>query len=154
MKKFIHYLKNEESTQAIAQQLARVSIAPLQIHLAGELGSGKTSFARAFLQALGIDTAIKSPSYSLVESYAISDMAIFHFDLYRLGHPEELALIGYRDYLADNALWLIEWPEKALAYLPPADLHIHLSFSGEGRLCEIQAITEKGDRMLDVLDTA
>ena len=128
MKHYIHYLKNEQATQDFANQLVAFCHPPLLITLAGELGSGKTTLVRYLLRQLGESGAIKSPTYSLVEDYQINDKKIFHVDLYRLSDPEELELIGWRDYLSENAIWLIEWPEKAEDFLPPIDLLVILLF--------------------------
>lgn len=143
-KNFVHYLKNEAATQAFAQALAPCCQPPLQIHLSGELGSGKTTLVRALLRSLGISGAIKSPSYSLVEPYHLKALDIYHVDLYRLSHPEELEFIGWRDYQSEQAFFLIEWPQKAAGFLPAADLDCQLDVLAEGRMLKLEAKSDKG----------
>lgn len=151
MKRFQYYLKNEQATQAFAQFLANLCQPPLFITLVGELGTGKTTLVRSLLRQLGVTGPIKSPTYSLVDVYQLNQLNIFHFDLYRLSSPEELELIGWRDYLAEDALWLIEWPEKAAELLPEIDISCHLTFVNDGRMLEISAQSQKGDKILDQL---
>ena len=120
----------------LAQQLKPGAI----VYLTGPLGAGKTTFVQALLAHLGYEGHVKSPTYSLVESYHLAIGDFHHFDLYRLKDPAELAFIGLRDYLNGHAICLFEWPEKGDAYLPKADWQLTLAYAGEERLLTLNAV--------------
>lgn len=134
-----YLLKNEESTIEFAQKLALHLPEKALIFLKGPLGAGKTTFVRGLLRSLGHQGSTKSPTYTLVEPYVINQNKYYHFDLYRLGDPEELEYIGIRDYLDEIAVCLIEWPEKGEGFIPKADLEINLNYEGEARSITLQA---------------
>jgi tRNA threonylcarbamoyladenosine biosynthesis protein TsaE len=141
-------LPDEQATGALAQALAAALDGGLVILLHGELGAGKTSFARALLRALGVGERIKSPTYSLVESYRLPGGTAWHLDLYRIADPAELEWLGL-DALADpSALVLVEWPERGEGALPPPDLRIRLDYAGGGRRAELEAASPRGARLL------
>lgn len=102
--------------------------------LNGDLGAGKTTLVRGLLRHLGFTGTVKSPTYTLVEPYEINARKIFHFDLYRLGDPEELEYMGGRDYWSSDALCLIEWPEKAQGYLPQENMKLTILHDGNRRI--------------------
>ncbi|NNP73568.1 tRNA (N6-adenosine(37)-N6)-threonylcarbamoyltransferase complex ATPase TsaE [Acinetobacter defluvii] len=119
-------LSNEQDTQKLARILAQ-NFAQGVIYLIGDLGAGKTTLTRYWLQQLGHQGAVKSPTYTLVEPYKIQGKEIFHFDLYRLNDPYELELMGIRDYLdIENALFLFEWPSKGGDEIPQADMILNI----------------------------
>lgn len=124
-------LNNEDDTQKLATFLGQ-NIAQGVIYLIGDLGAGKTTLTRYWLQQLGHRGAVKSPTYTLVEPYNIQGKEVFHFDLYRLNDPYELELMGIRDYLdIENALFLFEWPSKGGDEIPQADMIINILRSDE-----------------------
>lgn len=106
---------------------------PAMVHFLGELGAGKTTFVRGMLNALGHAGRVKSPTYTLIESYQLSVGPVHHLDLYRLSDPEELYYLGFEDLLSDAALILVEWPERGAPLLPAADVTIELGYLAEGR---------------------
>jgi tRNA threonylcarbamoyladenosine biosynthesis protein TsaE len=148
------FLPDEAATVTFGRALARATEGQALITLSGDLGTGKTTLSRGIVQSLGHEGAVKSPTYTLVEPYEIGAVRIFHFDLYRLEDPEELEFIGLWDYLADSALVLIEWPEKAFGVLPPADLALILSLEERGRRITWEAHTPRGEAMAAALATA
>lgn len=125
-------LHSEEDTQRLAAQLAALPLTG-SVWLAGDLGAGKTTLTRYWLQALGHKGAVKSPTYTLVEPYSIeqndgSTKPVYHADLYRLQDPEELSFIGFDEYLDEpNALVIIEWASRADSYLPPPAMFIDMT---------------------------
>jgi len=122
-----------------------------RIHLRGDLGAGKTAFVRALLRACGIRGRIKSPSYALLESYKVSNLYFYHFDFYRFSDPREWLDAGFRDLLREDAVVLIEWPERAEGLLPPPDLDISLAYAGQGRDAGLTAYTARGQAWLNIL---
>jgi tRNA threonylcarbamoyladenosine biosynthesis protein TsaE len=144
-------LPDESSTEALAQAFAPLVASGGRIHLHGELGAGKTSFARALLRACGVGGRIKSPTFTLVEPYKVSNLYCYHFDFYRFTDPREWLDAGFRDALRDDALVLIEWAERAAGVLPPPDLDLTLAYEGSGRLATLQASTAKGHSWLHAL---
>ena len=121
----------------------------LIIWLQGDLGAGKTTFARGFLHGLGYEGVVKSPTYTLVEPYQPAPgISCYHFDLYRLADAEELEFTGARDYFDDHSLCLIEWPEKAAACLPEPDIEVGLVLKNTGRQMTLVAGTDRGRALL------
>jgi len=142
---------DEARLASLARALAALVRDGGVIHLVGSLGAGKTTFARALLGALGVGARVKSPTYSLVESYAIGDLAAHHLDLYRIAAAEEVEWLGLRDLAAGRQLWLIEWPERALAAIPAPDLVIELAHAPSARDVCLRALTVTAKRWLESL---
>lgn len=144
-------LPDEAATETLARRFAPLVRYGGRIHLNGDLGAGKTTFARALLRACGIQGRIKSPTFTLVEVYNISNLYCYHFDFYRFTDPREWLDAGFRDALRQDALVLIEWAEKAGTTLPPPDLEITLVPDGDGRVATLTAASEQGQLWLTAL---
>jgi tRNA threonylcarbamoyladenosine biosynthesis protein TsaE len=146
--------KSERETQVFSQQLAQCTHSINQaivIYLEGDLGAGKTTLARGFIQSFGFDR-VKSPTYSLVESYQNSDINIHHFDCYRLSDPEELEYIGIREYSNPGHIQLIEWAELGKGIIAPADLSINITGEDNTRKLSIYTHSEVGKQLLTCLN--
>ncbi len=142
------FLPDEAAQESLAASFALQTEPGTVIFLHGDLGTGKTTFVRGFLRALGYIGVVKSPTYTLVEPYVIDGVRIYHFDLYRLGDPDELEYAGGRDYFDSESICLVEWPEKAEGFLPEADIQCSIVYLQQGRRMEITAHTEKGQQLL------
>ncbi|MBY7734114.1 tRNA (adenosine(37)-N6)-threonylcarbamoyltransferase complex ATPase subunit type 1 TsaE [Francisella philomiragia] len=126
-------VKNETQMFEFAQEYAKKLQAGQIIYLHGDLGAGKTTFVKGVLKSLGYKGNVKSPTYTLVESYEFDNFNIYHFDLYRLADPEELEWIGIRDYLNDSSICFVEWPEKGRGLLPKSSIDVCIKYLPEGR---------------------
>jgi tRNA threonylcarbamoyladenosine biosynthesis protein TsaE len=141
-----------EETESFGAQLALVkpaaSSAAVVIYLQGDLGAGKTTLARGFLGACGIRGTVRSPTYTLVESYEAGQDTIVHLDLYRLREPAELEALGVRDVARAHHYWLVEWPERGAGRLPPADLVVSLEVGADSHRITASAGTSVGAEWL------
>lgn len=126
-------LPDEAATVALAQRLAPTLRDGGVVYLRGELGAGKTTFARAMLRELGVGERVKSPTYSLLERYTVNGHDAFHLDLYRIADAGELEWLGLDELDAPHAIVLVEWPERGAGALPAADLDVALEHAGHGR---------------------
>ena len=141
------HLADETATVALARALERTREGRAVVFLHGELGAGKSTLARAWLRACGVEGAIRSPTYTLVEQYPLpADGVALHLDLYRIGDPGELEFLGLD---GEIRLWLVEWPERGQGALPQADLDIELAVEGAGRRCRLRPNTETGQAWLN-----
>tara|TARA_B110000879_G_C11171098_1_gene513604 strand:+ start:1870 stop:2433 length:564 start_codon:yes stop_codon:yes gene_type:complete len=157
-------LDDESQTNACAMVLAKAvdvycnrdetrhlssSETSLMLYFSGEIGAAKSCFIRAFLRAQGVTAKIKSPTFSIIETYDVADKTFSHMDLYRIEDEDELHYIGFEEYYTDSTIMLIEWPEKVTS-LPKADLHVHLNSIdfGEKRKINIQSISKIGKNIL------
>ena len=142
-------LDSEAATINLGRLLAPALDAAGVIFLSGGLGAGKTTLCRGLLRGLGYDGAVKSPTFTLVEPYELERGSVYHFDLYRLAHPDELDYLGAEDYFAAEALCLIEWPERGAGFLRLPDLELTLTVTSEtSRQVQLRAQTLKGERAM------
>ena len=142
-------LDSEAATINLGRLLAPALDAAGVIFLSGGLGAGKTTLCRGLLRGLGYDGAVKSPTFTLVEPYELERGSVYHFDLYRLAHPDELDYLGAEDYFAAEALCLIEWPERGAGFLPTPDLELTLTVTSEAsRQMQLRTQTLKGERAM------
>ena len=137
-------LRDADATAALAQALSASRPPRAVVWLQGDLGAGKSTLARAWLRALGVSGAIRSPTYTLVERYPIPGGEAAHLDLYRLGDAAELDFLGLDALASEATLWLVEWPERVAGGLPPPDLRIALDFDGDGRRAALGTGTAAG----------
>ena len=121
------------------------------VTLSGDLGAGKTTLVRGVLRGFDIGGPVKSPTYTLVEPYTISSLYLYHFDFYRLREPEEWEAAGFREYFRNDAICLVEWPERAGDSLPAADLQIVLEVNDVGRRCAVTAQSARAEPCLAAL---
>jgi len=145
-------LADEAATLALGRALASAAPPAAVVALRGELGAGKTTLVRGLLRGLGYEGAVTSPTYTLMEPYEAGGHRVVHFDLYRLGDPEELEMLGAREELDGGALALVEWPERGEGVLPAADLVLALEHRGAGRSARLSAGTNVGRQWLAGLD--
>jgi tRNA threonylcarbamoyladenosine biosynthesis protein TsaE len=145
------FLADADATAALARVLAASQPASAVVFLRGDLGAGKSTLAREWLRALGVDGAIRSPTYTLVEHYPLAGGGkAVHLDLYRIGDAGELEFLALDD--AEASLWLVEWPERGARALPPPDLVLELGLDHEGRSAGLSGGTAKGREWLDRLE--
>ena len=154
-----NFLANEQATVEFGQTLAKYCPPGLTIYLYGDLGAGKTTLVRGFIQSFLPKTKVKSPTYTLVEDYELASSKtnpnelnhVYHFDLYRLGDPEELEYLGGRDYFSEDAVCLIEWPQRGEGWLAEPDVELTLNYQPDGRLIKLKSHTKKGQDFINKL---
>lgn len=155
MSELLRVAANADAQETLGRELAAALHGRGTVYLQGDLGAGKTTLTRGILRGYGHEGAVKSPTYTLVEPYELADVTVYHFDLYRLTDPEELELLGIRDYCRPDTLAVIEWPERGQPLLPPADLVITIragSDAGQdGRELVFAAHNEFGESVLAAL---
>lgn len=144
-------LQDAEQTVLFGQRLSNACEQAICIYLHGDLGAGKTTLTRGFIQGLGHMGNVKSPTYTLVEPYELTSWQVYHFDLYRLSDPEELEFMGIRDYFSDSSHCLVEWPERGVGFLPAPDIDLTLTYVGDKREITLQANTDVGLSVLSKL---
>jgi tRNA threonylcarbamoyladenosine biosynthesis protein TsaE len=144
------FLSDANATDALGRALATSQPARAVVYLYGDLGAGKSTLARAWLRALGVQGPIRSPTYTLVERYPVPGGEALHLDLYRIGGAGELEFLGLDE--AGGALWLVEWPERGQGGLPAADLRVELAMDGAGRSARLLPTSSVGCDWLDRTD--
>lgn len=149
---FTCFLPEETATLQLGAALAGVLQPGMTLFLEGDLGAGKTTLTRGILRGLGFAGRVKSPTYTLVESYTLSSLYFYHFDLYRFSDPLEWEDAGLREYFNAQSLCLIEWADKAEGLLPSPDWIIFLFPEEEGRRIRIEPRSEQGTLCLEKLN--
>jgi len=147
-------LYGEDAMEGFGERLAKILLNVNLVNLNGNLGMGKTTLVRGLLKGLGHIGPVKSPTYTIVEPYELDQKTVFHFDLYRVGDPEELEFMGIRDYFENDSLCLVEWPEMGEGCLPMVDVNIYINLIRNGREVVLEAVSEKGIEALKELDLA
>ena len=142
------FLPDAGATLAAGARLAPGLVGGMVVTLSGELGAGKTTLVRGILRHMGWTGPVKSPTYALVEHYALSSLYFYHFDFYRFGDPDEWNSTGFAEYFGPDALCVIEWPERVAAWLTAVDLALRLEPAGSGRTLVLAARTAAGSACL------
>ena len=132
----------------LAGSLDRTHRGPLLIGLEGELGTGKTTFVRGFLVALGATTAVRSPTYTLLEEYELGTLCVAHLDLYRLEGREQIEELGIRELLDRTHVVLVEWPERGTGALPASDVTVALAYANGGRIVRVSGRSATGSALV------
>lgn len=145
-------LPDEAETLALGAALATSIFSGVVVHLCGDLGAGKTTLVRGLLRRLGYAENVRSPTYTLVELYAISSLDFYHFDFYRFDQPEEYLDAGLDEYFSGDGICLVEWPERAAPYLPAPDLRITLLVADGGRTAQLTALSTNGEQCLKKIE--
>jgi tRNA threonylcarbamoyladenosine biosynthesis protein TsaE len=148
----VYFIPDEGSMEQFGASLLSAMEHSGIVFLQGNLGMGKTTLSRGLIRSGGHVGAVKSPTYTLVESYELTKGTVHHFDLYRLIDPEELEYLGIRDYFSEAHLCLVEWPDKGDGLLPKPDLDVFIEPHGEGRAIQCVAHTEKGQKAADIMN--
>jgi len=142
------FLADEAATEALAVQFAAAlpeSVAGLTLLLQGELGTGKSTFARALIRALGHAGTVPSPTYTLVEPYELPIGIVYHIDLYRVVNEEELRYLGWTEL--DEGFRIVEWPDRAPSIVAAADVLVTLDYRNSGREAAIKGLSPCGQRI-------
>jgi len=143
-----HNVASAADMERLGERLAGMLKPRQMIYFHGALGAGKTTLIRGILRGLGHSGAVKSPTFTLVEPYALPAQTVYHFDFYRLRAAEELEFIGIRDYLQGQGICLIEWAERGAGLLPPPDVDVYIEQVDDGRTVQWVSRTDSGNSLL------
>ncbi len=147
------HLVDAEATAVLAGQLNAVlppDTAGWTVLLEGELGAGKSTFARALIKAMGHNGAVPSPTYTLVEPYQLPGRIVYHVDLYRISDEEELRYLGWTEL--EDGFRLVEWPDRAPGLTATADLRLELSYADSGRNARLEGLSERGNAVIHQIE--
>ncbi len=147
------FLADEAATIALAGEIFAAlpdDRAGWTVLLTGELGAGKSTFARALIKAAGHQGAVPSPTYTLVEPYKLPAGNIYHIDLYRVSDPEELRFLGWSEL--DDGFRLVEWPDRAPDLVNEADLAVELEYAGNSRTASIKGLSTRGSVLIQKIN--
>lgn len=146
------YADNEQAMQVLGESLSSNLIDGMSLYLDGELGIGKTTLVRGMLRGLGYSGTVKSPTFTLVESYHIGSVVAHHMDFYRVDEPLDLEMIGIRDYLDGSNICFIEWPERAGKILPAPDVKIQIEHTNPGRVVNVVVLSKRAQQFTKLLN--
>ena len=141
---WLRQVADEAAVQRLAAEFAQAIEPPAVVYLRGDLGAGKTTFARAFIHARGYRGYVKSPSYGLLETYAVPGLSVLHLDLYRIEDPEELEYLAIRDQFDGQTVLLVEWPDRGAGFLPEPDVVLDFGEKDAVRFIQCSACTPAG----------
>ena len=146
---WVEAVEDEAAVAVLAARFSDSVETPVVMYLCGDLGAGKTTFARAYIHSLGFPGYVKSPSYGLLETYEAGGQKILHLDLYRIEDPEELEYLALRDLFDAGSVLMVEWPDRGKHYLPGPDLALEFSENDEVRFITCRTYSERGQRLVD-----
>jgi len=146
---WVEPVANEQAVAELAARFAACVQVPAVIYLRGDLGAGKTTFARAYIHSLGFSGYVKSPSYGLLETYAIGGQKVLHLDLYRVEDPEELEYLALRDLFDAESVLLVEWPDRGGYFLPKPDLVLDFGENDETRFISCRVHSDRGRKLAE-----
>lgn len=144
---WVREMADESAVGELAGHFAEYMQTPTVIFLRGDLGAGKTTFARAYIKSLGFSGYVKSPSYGLLETYHVGPQTILHLDLYRIEDPEELEYLAIRDLFNPDCVLLVEWPDQGKSFLPKPDILLNFDEKNEVRFIRCQSCTPHGQAL-------
>ena len=144
---------DHERQEHLGAALALVCPGACIVYLEGDLGTGKTTLVRGFLRGMGYQGKVRSPTYTLLEPYEFNGRTVYHLDLYRLAHPEELEYLALRDLFGDNCALFVEWPDRGRHYLPTPDLVLEFEEKDEARFIRCRTFSVQGQQLAQLVSS-